>query len=76
VRLKNSKLIERGTTIVAKSTGLDRNSARKLLRASGNDVSVALVMQKADVTRLQADRAVKAANGNVREAINAARVQR
>jgi len=76
VRLKNSKLIERGTTIVATSTGLERKASRKLLRASGNDVSVALVMQKAGVSRSEAARSVKAANGNVRRAIELARSQR
>ena len=69
VRLKNSKLIERGTTIVVTSTGLDRNAARKLLRTAGNDVAIAIIMKKANVSRTEATRALKEANGNVRKAI-------
>jgi N-acetylmuramic acid 6-phosphate etherase len=69
VRLKNSKLIERGTTIVATSTGLQRNAARKLLRSAGNDVAVAIVIAKANVSRSDATWALKTANGSVRKAI-------
>lgn len=72
VRLKNSKLIERGTTIVATSTGLQRNAARKLLRSAGNDVAVAIVIAKANVSRSDATWALKTANGSVRKAITLA----
>jgi N-acetylmuramic acid 6-phosphate (MurNAc-6-P) etherase len=75
VRLKNSKLIERGTTIVATTTGLDRKAARKLLRAARNDVAIAIIMEKATVSRIEAIRALKEANGSVRRAIALARTR-
>jgi N-acetylmuramic acid 6-phosphate etherase len=69
VRLKNKKLVERGVTILAEAAGLDRDSARTSLRAAGRDVSVALVMQKANVTRSRAVSALRLSLGNVRKAI-------
>jgi N-acetylmuramic acid 6-phosphate etherase len=72
VHLKNEKLVERGVTIVQKSTGASRAAAEKMLRAAGS-VPAALVMFQAEVSRADAARALRAANGNVRAAIAAAR---
>lgn len=69
LRLKNEKLSERGVTILQWAAGLDRETARDALQRAGNDVPVALVMQKAGVTRLEAARALKATVGHVRKAI-------
>jgi N-acetylmuramic acid 6-phosphate etherase len=73
VHLKNEKLVERGIGIVASATGLDHEAARKALAEAGNDVSVALVMLKAKVSRLQAKRELKEVQGHVRKAIAGAK---
>lgn len=73
VHLKNEKLAERGVTILAQATGLDRDGARTALEAAGNDVSTALIMQKAGVSRAEAVRALKQTGGHVRTAMALAR---
>jgi N-acetylmuramic acid 6-phosphate etherase len=73
VHLKNEKLLERGITILANATGLDRDAARVALRNAGNDVSTALVMQTANVSRARAMRALRSSHGHVRNAITEAR---
>jgi N-acetylmuramic acid 6-phosphate etherase len=72
VHVKNHKLRERGLTILQQATGITREAAEQALRASGDDVPVALVMLKADVDRNQATRALKSSGGHVRQAIAAA----
>jgi N-acetylmuramic acid 6-phosphate etherase len=72
LRLKNSKLRERGIGIVEEITGLGRTQAIKLLSSARNSVPVALVMAKAKVTRLTAEAALKKSKGQVRKAIAAA----
>jgi N-acetylmuramic acid 6-phosphate etherase len=69
LRLKNKKLSERGVTILQSATDLDRESAREALQQAGNDVPVALIMQKAGVTRQEAIKTLKATAGHVRKAI-------
>jgi N-acetylmuramic acid 6-phosphate etherase len=72
VHVKNHKLRERGLTILQQAAGITREAAEQALRASGDDVPVALVMLKADVDRNQATRALKSSGGHVRQAIAAA----
>jgi N-acetylmuramic acid 6-phosphate etherase len=69
LRLKNKKLAERGVTILQWAADLDRETARQALKAAGHDVPVALVMQKAGVTRAEATKALKTTAGHVRKAI-------
>ena len=69
VHLKNRKLVERGLAILAQAAGLQREAARKALKAAGNSVPVALVMLKAGVNRAQARRRLAAAHGHVRKAV-------
>lgn len=73
VHLKNEKLAERGVTILADATGLDRRAAQAALTAAGNDVPTALIMQKAGVSRSQAASALRKAGGHVRRAMTLAR---
>jgi len=73
LHLKNVKLAERGISIVQWAAGLDREAARHVLKAAGNDVPVALVMLKAEGTRAQAAKALKTTSGHVRKAIALAR---
>jgi N-acetylmuramic acid 6-phosphate etherase len=69
LRLKNSKLAERGITILQHAADVDREKARHTLQAASHDVPIALVMLKAAVSRAQAARALKSTNGHVRKAI-------
>jgi N-acetylmuramic acid 6-phosphate etherase len=72
VHLKNEKLVERGITILQKATGARRPVAERILRTAGS-VPAALVMFHAEVGRADAARALRAAKGNVRAAVTAAR---
>jgi len=69
LRLKNSKLSERGITILQHAAHVDREMAHKTLQSAGHDVPLALVMLKAEVSRTQAARALQATAGHVRKAI-------
>jgi N-acetylmuramic acid 6-phosphate etherase len=71
VHLKNEKLVERGIGILQKATGADRDKAIAALKQSGNQVPVAVVMLKADVSKKEAQRRLKNSHGNVRMAIGA-----
>jgi len=69
---KNSKLTERGITIVGKALATGREQAREALRRAGKDVPVAIVMAKARVSRTEAERYLNDSRGHVRRAIAAA----
>lgn len=73
VHLKNKKLVERGIGILQKAADVGREQAEKALRAAGNRVPIALVMLHAGVSRLNAQRALQRASGDVRQAIKIAR---
>jgi len=73
VHLNNVKLVERGVTILQRAAGVPRPAAEKVLKSAGNSVPIALVMLKACSSRAQAAQALRAAKGNVRQAIAAAR---
>jgi N-acetylmuramic acid 6-phosphate etherase len=66
---KNEKLAERGVGILQTAAGIDRRSARKILSNAAGRVPVALVMAKAQVSRVQAIAALKQSQGQVRKAI-------
>ena len=69
LRLKNSKLAERGINILQQAAGVERDEARRALNTAGQDVPLALVMLKAGVSRSEAARALQATAGHVRKAI-------
>jgi N-acetylmuramic acid 6-phosphate etherase len=69
LRLKNSKLSQRGITILQNAAGVDPERARRALKSAGNDVPLALVMLRAGVPRANAARALKTTAGHVRKAI-------
>jgi N-acetylmuramic acid 6-phosphate etherase len=69
LRLKNSKLAERGVGILEQTTGLSSRQASKLLASARNSVPVALVMAKAGVSRAAAVDSLRKSRGRVREAI-------
>lgn len=69
LRLKNSKLSQRGITILQNAATVDGERARHALKSAGNDVPLALVMLRAGVRRASAARALKTTAGHVRKAI-------
>jgi len=69
VHRKNQKLARRAIAILERGAAVDKTTARRLLRLAGNSVPVALIMKKAKVGRSEAARALKSAQGNVRQAI-------
>ena len=70
LRLKNSKLIERGINILEQTTNLTHAGAANVLKRAGNSVPIALIMAKTGVTRAQATAALQRARGRVRNAID------
>jgi N-acetylmuramic acid 6-phosphate etherase len=66
---KNEKLLQRAIGILEQATGATHESATQALKASGNRTPVAVVMLAANVTRAQAQSALKKSNGHVRQAI-------
>jgi N-acetylmuramic acid 6-phosphate etherase len=66
---KNEKLRQRAIAILEHATGTDHESAVRMLKVSGNNTPVALVMIAAGVSRSQAAVALRKSNGNVRQAI-------
>jgi len=71
VHMKNEKLIERGIYIVRRVAKVNRDIAQATLEASDMKVSVALVMLCAKVSKPEAIRRLKRAQGNIRKAIEA-----
>ena len=69
VHVKNKKLLERGVTVLEQAAGISRDAARRALKAGGRSVPVALVMLRTRVSKAEARRRLKAARGNVRQAI-------
>ena len=66
---KNRKLAERAVGIVERAAEVDREQARRVLKAAGGSVATAIVMQVAGVKKSSAERLLGAAGGNVRKAI-------
>jgi N-acetylmuramic acid 6-phosphate etherase len=74
VRMKNYKLEERAASILQQVGGVERGVAEQALKAAGRSLPVALVMLKAKLGKSAAERALKSAHGNVRQAIAASRL--
>ena len=70
---KNSKLVERGVSILRRAAKVSRDVAQQTLKSAGNSVPVALVMLQAEVSREEAEHALESTKGHVRHAIAAAR---
>ncbi|MFZ1010333.1 MAG: N-acetylmuramic acid 6-phosphate etherase, partial [Candidatus Sulfotelmatobacter sp.] len=69
VHPKNEKLTQRAVGILQRALQVDQETARLALQASGNRTPVAMVMLAAEVTRAEAEAALKKSKGNVRQAI-------
>lgn len=69
LHLKNEKLLERGIAIVETLARVDRATAVQMLERAGMSVPLALVMSKTGEGKREAERRLRAAEGNVRKAI-------
>ena len=66
---RNEKLHERARRIFRAETGLDERAAQVAFESAGNDLRVALVMQRTGRTRAEAEAALEAERGVVGQAI-------
>lgn len=67
--LKNKKLEQRGIAILEALAEVDQATAVQTLQKAGMKLPIALVMLKAQVSRVEAARRLKKSRGNVRKAI-------
>lgn len=67
--LKNHKLEQRGIAILGILANVDQPTAMEALKKARMKLPVALVMLQAGVSRTEAERRLKQANGNVRQAM-------
>jgi len=68
VQPTNEKLVDRAERIIAAVAGVDGKHAKQLLAEAGS-VQVAVVMQRLGVSRQDAERRLRDANGSVRAAL-------
>lgn len=71
VQPKNEKLRHRARRILSEATGLDRETAARLLNEAGGSVRTAIVMAKLGLSREAAEARLAAHGGRVSEAIRA-----
>lgn len=69
VHMQNTKLVERGISILMRACDIDRETAVRTIKSAGRSVPVALVMLKAGVDKPEAVRRLAKSDGNVRLAI-------
>jgi len=69
VQPSNHKLAERARRIIQQATGVSPERASELLEAAGHRVSAAIVMEKRQVPRDEAERLLARARGRIREAL-------
>jgi N-acetylmuramic acid 6-phosphate etherase len=69
VKLTNRKLQARGLRILAEASGATVAEATRALRQSGHNLDVALIMVKGGLRARDARRKLRAAQGNLREAL-------
>ncbi len=69
VRPTNAKLVDRAERIIAEAVGCDARTAGRLLVESGKDVKVAIAMGRLGVEREVAQKALQAAGGRLRRAL-------
>jgi len=72
VHPKNDKLVERAIGILQKATGAERDAAASRLKEAGDNVPLALIMLRTGISKSEAEKRLRMANGNVRHAIEGA----
>jgi N-acetylmuramic acid 6-phosphate etherase len=69
VQPKNSKLADRARRIIAMAAGVSYEQAGELLGAAGNTVRTAIVMARAGVDRVEAERRLASAGGRISKSL-------
>ena len=69
VQPNNQKLTERARRIIRQATGVSAERAAELLAAGGNSVRAAIIMEKTQTSRGDAERLLAQAGGRIREAL-------
>jgi N-acetylmuramic acid 6-phosphate etherase len=69
LRATNAKLRDRSERIVMEVCGLPREAARELLQRAGGHVKTAIVMQKRELSRADAEQALDEAGGVIRRVV-------
>jgi len=69
VQPTNQKLTERARRIIRQATGVSAERAAELLAAGGNSVRTAIIMEKTQTSRGDAERLLAQAGGRIREAL-------
>jgi N-acetylmuramic acid 6-phosphate etherase len=69
LRPSNLKLVDRALNIIATVTGVDRETAGRLLKAAGYNVKTAIVMAEGNISKDEAVELLDSCQGWVREAI-------
>jgi N-acetylmuramic acid 6-phosphate etherase len=75
VKSSNQKLKERSLRILQAETNLDEAAAQDLMNAAGDDLRVAIVMQKANVSREAAEKALREKSFIIEKAIEFVKTQ-
>ena len=75
VHMKNAKLVERGIRVLMKVCEIDRDTAIRTIKSAGKSIPIAVVMLKAGVDKMEAVRRLAKSDGNVRRAIEDARLE-
>ncbi|HJR64038.1 MAG TPA: N-acetylmuramic acid 6-phosphate etherase [Gemmatimonadaceae bacterium] len=70
LRAMSQKLVDRGERIMMEVCGVDRDEARRLIEDAAGSVKTAIVMQKLDVTRAEAEQALAGAGGVIRRVVH------
>src|SRR6185369_6667634 len=68
VHPRNDKLVERAIGILQKATGAERDAAASRLKEAGDNVPLALIMLRTGISKSEAEKRLRMANGNVRHA--------
>lgn len=76
MRRNNSKLAERAVRTLCYALRVPEDEARLALKKAGNSLPVAIVMHEAKAARADAEKSLREAKGNVRDAIRRSRCSR
>jgi N-acetylmuramic acid 6-phosphate etherase len=69
LRAMSQKLVDRGERILMEVCGVSREEGRRLIDAANGSVKTAIVMQKLNLSRADAERALAAAGGVIRRVV-------
>ena len=70
LKATNEKLRRRARLILAEETGIDAEAAARIFASSGNDLKVALLMARLNLSREAAEATLQQFNGSVRRALD------